>query len=126
MSPISPARDHFARLAHHRVAGVVQGHGEDELLRPRQGDELLGFRHRHRQGLVANDVDPGLEEGLGDRVVEVVRRDDDDGFDAVRPCRLASRHLAIIGEDAVRREPEIGAREAGILRVGRKRAGRKS
>jgi hypothetical protein len=101
--------DHFARLAHHRIAGVVEGHRKDEPFRTREFDQLRRFGEGRRQRLVADDVDSSLEEGLRHREVQVVRGDDDDGLDAVRTRRLAGRHFAIVGVCPVGRKPEVGA-----------------
>ena len=115
--------DHLARLAHHRIAGVVQGHRENEPLRARELDQFRRFGERRRQRLVADDVDSRFEERLRDGEVQVVRGDDDDGLDAVRTRRLANRHLAIVRVGPVGRKPKIGARRARVFGVRRQGAG---
>ena len=100
------AGDHVPRLPHQRVAGVVVGDGEDDagfLGRSEQVVRLLGGMY---QRLVADDVDAGLGERLGHRVVHVVGRDDADEVDAfagraaqfVFEQRLPGRVVAVVGE----------------------------
>jgi ATP-dependent DNA ligase len=45
--------------------------------------QVLRIGKGGRQRLVADDVDPGLEKGLADRVVQDVRRDDADDIDPI-------------------------------------------
>ena len=54
---------HLARVAHHRIAGVVVRQGEDAA---RLLDRACSFfaSASERQRLVADDVDAGLEEGV--------------------------------------------------------------
>jgi len=101
--------DHFARLAHHRIAGVVEAHRKNEPLRACEFDQLGSFGERRRQRLVADDVDSRLKESLRDREVQMVRGDDDDGLDAVGARGLAARHFAIVRVGPLRREPKVGA-----------------
>ena len=123
MSPISPRLDHFARLAHHRVAGIVEGHRENEPFGAGELDQLRRFGERRRQRLVADDVDSRLEKRLGDGKVKMVRGDDDDGLYAVRARRLADRHFAIVRVGPVRRKPDLGARRARVFGIRRQSAG---
>jgi hypothetical protein len=51
--------------------------------------ELLRLGQRRCQWLVADDVDAGLEEGLGRRDVDIVGRDDGHRLDAVGPLASA-------------------------------------
>ncbi len=98
--------DHFARLAHHRIAGVVQSHRKNQPLCARELDQLGRFSKRRRQRLVADDVYARFEERFCDREVQVVRGDDDDGLDAIRARCLANRHFAIIRVGPVRRKTQ--------------------
>ena len=93
------------------------------LPRLRQRHQRLRFGERGRQRLVADHVDAGLEEGGGDRRMQMVGRDDDDRLDAVGPGRLGPRHLAVIGIAAVGGEADVGSRRGRVRRVGRQRAG---
>jgi hypothetical protein len=76
-------RARAAHLLHHRVAGVVVGDAEHDAALARDAHQLVGLRAGVHQRLVGDDVDAGLGEGLGDRVVDVVRGDDDDQVDAL-------------------------------------------
>ena len=79
-------RHHFARLADHRVAGVVERHEEFAPPRGGQRDQRLRVGQRGRQRLVADHVDARLQEGRCDRRMQMVGRHDDDRLDAVRPA----------------------------------------
>jgi hypothetical protein len=72
-------------------------------------------------GFSQNHVDPALEEGFGDRIVEPRWCGNDDRVDPVGPCRLPFRHLAVVGVDTVRSEqlaPCGCPRDLGIDRHG--------
>ncbi len=116
-------RDHFAGLADHCVAGVVEGDQKFTLELFRQSDQRLGVGERRRQRLDADDVDPGLEEGGSDRRVQVIGRDDHHGLDAVGPSRLGARHLAIVGLGAFGGDTDLGRGCRGVVRIGRERTG---
>ena len=116
---------HLARLPHHRVAGVVVRHGEDEPgLARRSVGELPRLLQRRRQRLVADDVDAGLEEGRGGRRVHVVRRDDRHRLDAVLAGGArawpspAKRAVGALGSS-----PSAAPERMRLLRRGRQRAG---
>ena len=51
--------------------------------------------------------------------VQVIRRDDGHGLDAVRPGRLRLRHGAVVAVAALWRQVQRGAAVAGALRIGR-------
>ena len=107
--------DHLARLADHRIAGVVERDREDETGRARERNQFLRLGDRGRERLVADDVDARFQEGLGDGIMEMVRGDDHHGFDAVRALRLPRGHLAKVRIDPVGREAKIGPGRAGVL-----------
>ena len=115
--------NHFARLAHHRIAGVVEGHRKNEPFGAGELDQFRSLGERRRQRLVADDVNSRLEERLGDGEVQVVRGYDDDSLDAVRTGRLANGHFAIVRVGPVRRKPKLGARGARVFDVRRQSAG---
>ena len=100
--------DHFARLAHHRIAGIVEGHRKNEPFGAGELDQLRRFGERRRQRLVADDVDSRLQKRSGDGEVKVVRGDNDGGLYAVRARRLSDRHFAIVRVGPVRRKPDLG------------------
>ena len=82
-------RDHLARLPHHGVAGVVQRDEEVALPRsspaPRSASASASVVD---SGLSQITSMPASRKARGDRRVQVVRRDDDDRLDAVRPLGL--------------------------------------
>ena len=92
MVPSSPAHPR-ARLAHHRVAGVVVGQPEHQTGAPHGVDQVERVVDRGGHRLVADHVDAGLEERLGGGMVDVVRGDDRDHVDAVVARRLLRRHF---------------------------------
>ena len=55
--------------------------------------------------------------------MEVVRRDDDDRLDAVRPLGLGFGHLAIVGIGAVLGDADIEAGKPRVFGIGGQRAG---
>ena len=91
----------------------------DECLQVLRVGEVRGQR------LVADDVDAGLDEGAGDREVQVVRRDDRHRVDAVAAVagafRLGAGHLAEVAVAARRVDPQFGPAGAGAFRIGRQR-----
>ncbi len=91
---------------------------EDEAGGFGESGELFGLGQGGRQRLVADHVDTGLEERAGHRHMQMVRRDDDDGLDAVGAPALLPGHLGVAGIGAVGGDAEIGGRQAGALGVG--------
>ena len=116
-------RHHLARLPDHGVAGVVERHDEPAVFRARQRHQRLGLGQRRRQRLVADHVDAGFEERGGDRRVQMVGRDDNDGFDAVGPRGFRLRHRAIVGIAALRRDADLGGGCGCVFGVRGQRAG---
>ena len=99
------------RLLHHRVARVVVGQSEDQVLFARQGGEFLRLGEIERGGLVRHHVETGLQGGPGDRMVGVVRRGDDDEVHAVvvGTTGFGCHHL-IVGAVAALRVDAVAAR----------------
>jgi hypothetical protein len=108
------ARDHLPSVLHGGVPGVGVGDAEEQALLAGQHGQLLGLAHLEHQWLVADDVDPVRQEGLGRGEVRRVGRHDDGEVDAVPALRLCVRHLVERAVEAVRRHPE---RPAGRDRV---------
>ena len=72
---------------------------------------------RAGQGLFADHVDAGGQEGRRGRGVDIGRRRDDDGVDPVRPLALPPGHLAEVVIDAVGRDQQTRrgrARDVGV------------
>ena len=113
--------NHLAHAAHQGIAGVIMGQREDEARLLDRGLHLLRLGQAHRQRLVADDVDPGLEERVGRPGVDVVRRHDRDRLDPVGPLGLRLRHALVVVVDAIAGEAEALARAARLL--GRRRQG---
>ena len=117
------ALDHLAHPAHQRIAGVIVGEGEEAARLLDRRLHPLGFGERHRQRLVADDVDARLQEGDGRPGVHVVGGDDRNRLDPVRPLGLRLRHALVVVVDAVGRKSKGFARPARLLRRRRQRAG---
>ena len=115
-------RDPLARLAHHRKAGVVVGQPEHEAGAPHGLDQVERVVEVGGQRLVADHVDPGLEERLRGRMVDVVRGHDRDRVDAVVARGLALGHLREAAVGALGRDAQLGGRRFGPRRIGRQRA----
>ena len=81
----------------------------------------LGQVARHR--LLTDDVDVTLEEGPRDREMELWRRGDNHGIDAVRPRRFALRHLGVVRITAVVGDQLGSSRCARDRRIDRQHAG---
>ena len=109
----------------HRVAGVVMQQREDQAALLHDGAELLAFGQGEREGLLADHVDAGFEEGLGHGVVQVVARDDRHEVDAVaeRALGFGLGHLGVRSVHAGGVEAEVLAGEAGLLGIRGERAG---
>ena len=81
-----------------------------------RGLHLPGFRQRHRQRLVTDDMDARLEESVGRAGMDVVRRDDRHRLDPVGALGLGLRHALVVVIDAVLGEAERLARAARLVR----------
>ena len=115
--------DHLPGLSDQGIAGVVVGQAEDQAARVHQRLQGLGVLQGAGQRLVADDVDAGLQEGLGGGMVQVVRRDDGDGVYAVVARRLRGRHLGEAAVGALRRQAQVRRRGPGLVGIGGERAG---
>ena len=117
-------RDHVARVPHERVARVVVGHAEDGALAAHELDQLARLRRGVHERLVADHVEARLDRGLGDRVVHVVRRHDDDEIDAVvrRARELAVEQLLPGAVGPVVGDAEIPRRVPRARRIRGERA----
>ena len=113
------AGDQLSGLADHRVAGVVVEEAEHPagLLHQRLQRERLGGVHG--EGLLADDVEAGLQECLGDLVVAEVRRADGDEIDALvlRKRQLLLDHVLVVGVAASGSQVEPLGELRGLRRV---------
>ena len=120
-----PAPHHGAGLPHHGIARVGVGQGEQAIGAARVVGEGESLLQRRRQRLVADDVDAGVEKGVGGRGVEVVRRHDGDGLDPVGSRRFGLRHGGEVGvgarPDRAPAPPLTGPISPGWRRVPRRR-----
>ena len=118
------ALDHLAHPAHQRIAGVIVGEREDAARLLDRRLHPLGFGERHRQRLVADDVDARLEEGD-----QPARRACGSGVTIATASipsgalGLGLRHALVVVVDAVGGEAERLARAPRLLRRRRQRAG---
>lgn len=115
--------DQRPRLPHHRIPGVSVGDAEHPSGSPHSGHQVLRLGEGSRQGLVADDIDPGLKKPLADRVVRDVERDDADNLDAILARHLGLGHVVIIGVAARGIDSKIAARFDCTLRTGAERSG---
>ena len=92
---------------------------EDEAAGLDDCPQLLRFRERERHRLLADDVDAGIEECLGDREVQVVAGDDGDEVDPFtrRQGGFGLGHFRVGGIDARGTEKKVLAGEFGFLGV---------
>jgi hypothetical protein len=80
----------LARVADHRVRRVAVSDGEHAPMLRSFRHEVARLRCIVGDGLVAKDVEPGVQRRRGNRVMRVVGRHDRDGFDAVAARALAA------------------------------------
>ena len=111
--------------AHHRVAGVVVGHARTTrpCLRRQRAEAASPPCSVVASGLSQMTWMPAFEEGLGDRRVQVVRRDDGDRLDAIAARRLGLRHRRVVGVACARGEAEREPGAPRLRRAGGERAG---
>ncbi len=110
--------DHGARLPDHGVAGVIMGQAEDEAGFGLQRHQRFGLFAAHGHRLVADDVEAEFQRQLCDGKVQVVRGDDRDGVDLIRPRGLAFEHLRVALVNPLSCEAERLAGGDGPRRVG--------
>ena len=100
-----PALDPLARLAHHRVAGVVVGQRQQQAGLGGQRLQLAGVGTAGGQRFVADHRDAGLQEGGGHRHRQVVG-----GTMAITSTPsardLGPCHGRIVTVDAIRRQAQ--------------------
>ena len=115
--------DHGAGLPDHRIAGIGVGDGEEPAGAAPGFDQILGLLDRHRQRLVADDVEAGFHEGFRRAVMNIVRGDDGDDVDPVGTVALAFHHRLPGLVAAVRGEVRLAAALARPFGIGGERAG---
>ena len=108
--------DQLARLADHRVAGVVVRDGEDRARACRGGRERLCLCAGQHHRLVDDHVEPGLDERERGFEVCVVGRDDDDEVESI-----GARTRALCVDQRRPRRIDAGRVEAQV-RAGLERA----
>ena len=84
---------HLARLADHRISGVVVGQAEDQASTLDDLRQVQRVFQSRGQRLIADDVNSGFKKSFGGSVMQIVGRDDADNLDAVVPLRFGSSHL---------------------------------
>jgi len=118
-----PVPDERTRLPRHEVSreGV---HQAEQGARPR-GDllKLLAFLRHQAKGLLADHVNPLLQEGLRGRIVIRVRCADVDEVDAVGSHSLAFGHLFRRLVDAIFADTKLSPDPLRLLIVVREHAG---
>ena len=93
--------DHLAHPAHERIASVIVGQREHEARLFHRVAHLFRFREAHRQRLVTDDMDSGLEERIGRPGMDVIRGNNGDRLDPVGPLGFSFRHARVIIVDPV-------------------------
>ena len=114
-----------ARLPDHGMAGVVVGQGKDQARFLDDVYELLGLFQRVSHGLVADDVDAGLQERAADVEMGDVGSDDADEVNALigGKVSLGGGHFGVRVVNPARVQVKLGARFAVEIRVARKHPG---
>src|SRR5580704_4908975 len=107
--------DHFARLTNDGVAGVVVCETENFAGFFDQLRESLRVFDGGREWLVADDVEAGFEKGFCGAEVEMIRRDDRDGVDAIGALRFGGGHFGEAAVRSVRGDVEIARGGASAL-----------
>lgn len=77
------------------------GQAKKPIVRGDEAAQLDRLAEITGEGLLADHVDAALEKGPGHGQMQLRRRGDDDGVDAVLARRLALGHLAVIEVDAL-------------------------
>ena len=110
-----PGANEVAGLANHRVPGINLGQRQQPAAALQDAGDVLGVRQGIGQGLVANDVNAGLEKRARHGGVQVVGRRHDGEIDAVGDAGLVARHVGecIVGSFQVPLGG-TGARDSGI------------
>ena len=82
-----------------------------------QRSDLLAFRDREEEGLLADDVQARFQASLGDFVVREVRRGDGDDLDAVLALGLLGDQRLIVGIEAPFVDAELQSEVLAARRV---------
>ena len=112
-----PLLHHRRHLVDQRMAGEAVGDADDQALRLGERGDLLALGHGEEERLLADHVDAGLEQGLGDLVVREVRRRDGDDLDAVVALRLLGDQRLVVRIEPLLGDAEVAAEVAAPLGV---------
>ena len=104
------------------MADIGVGYHEQQALVLGQLHQLVRLLGRQAQRLVACNVNARLEERLRDRIVRIVRRNDDDVIDAVLARGFLLGHFLIGLVAALRVHAELFARLQAVFMIPRKAA----
>ena len=106
------------RFLDHRVAGVVVGKAEELAGLSDLALQLPGLGQVHRHGLVADDVESGVQGGYGHGEVRAVGRYDGDEVHPLlrRQRGLRLQHLLVGAIDSLRGQQKVLSAEPGLLR----------
>src|SRR6266436_4752733 len=96
--------DHLSRLPHHGVARVIVRQAKDQPALPHDLRKRQRIFHRRGQRLVANNVNPCLQERFSRPKMHVIRCHDRHRVNAVRPLRFRCCHFRKTAVCPVRRE----------------------
>jgi len=100
----SPAADQLGDVRELRTDGRLESDRQQPLLRLGEGDQFAGVGGGGHHGFLAENVNPLLQRRFGVRIVQRMRRDQDD-----RIQRFAGDHLVEIG--VYRRLEALGTEE---------------
>ena len=108
------AADEFARLFHHRIAGVIVRERENFSRLAHEFAQRLGFFQIQGHRLVANDVKAAFQKSCRDWRVQKIRRDDGNKINALifRQFTFAPRHFLVARINPAGIEEKLPARDA--------------
>ncbi|SPU69491.1 Uncharacterised protein [Brucella neotomae] len=115
--------NHFARLPHHGIAGVIMRQDEQRAAFICHLLQLLRIGKGRGQRLVADDMDATPQKLLGGVIMNVVWRYDGNGLDTVFQPRFTNGHVLVAGINAVFGQPQLATGSLHPFRRGRQRAG---
>src|SRR5229473_6627832 len=112
---------HLSRLPHHRITRIIVCQPKDQPALPHHRRQRYRIFHRSCQRLVANHMNPCLQKRLRRPKVNVIRRNNRNRINPVRPLRLRRRHFRITPVSPLRRDMQLQRRSPALSRIGRQR-----
>ncbi len=112
--------NHVSRLAHEWITRVIVGYCKHDAAALDQFNKLLRLQLRYCHGLVAHDVEAGLDKCFGDRKMRVIRRGNRHEVDAFVwwELTLLRDHVVKRSVGAVRGDPKVFGEYLGSSGIG--------